>query len=131
MKNVPINIEHFDVSYNLIQGTVPQLESLNEVRHLNFSANALLGTLLPGLSAFLNLQQLDLSNQKRGLSGTIPDRLLNLPYLTVLELGGNMLTGQIPAAFGNLGQLKILGLADNLLTGIIPAELGNTADMFM
>ncbi|KAL7527626.1 hypothetical protein ACHAXR_002053, partial [Thalassiosira sp. AJA248-18] len=131
LKNVPPNIEQFILSDNMIQGTLPPLENLNELRRLNMGSNSLNGTLPDFPTAFPNLQELDLSTQAQGngsgLSGGISARLSNLPFLTTLDLAGNELTGPLPAAFGNFGQLKLLILSDNVLTKTIPAELGRLA----
>lgn len=83
---------------------------------------------IPDFSIWLpNLQELDLSRQSAGFSGTIPARLSNLPFLATLSIAGNSLTGIIPPAFGNFAQLKALHLSDNELSQTIPAELGKLA----
>ena len=84
---------------------------------------------LPGFSTlFPNLQVLNLSNQIRdnstGLTGSIPESLSNLPFLTILHLGGNSLINTIPPVLGDLGQLKAFNLSNNLLSGLIPVSLG-------
>jgi len=58
-------------------------------------------------------------------TGSIPNSIGNLIYLTYLNLGGNSLSGAIPASLGNLTNLAYLNLVDDNLTGNIPASLGN------
>ncbi|KAL7534283.1 hypothetical protein ACHAXR_005772, partial [Thalassiosira sp. AJA248-18] len=131
MKNMPPNIEQFILSGNMIQGTLPPRENLNELRQFDMGSNHLSGSLPDFYREYPNLQELNLSNQKQedgsGLSGSISARLSNLLFLTTLDLAGNKLTGPIPAAFGNFGQLKLLNFSDNVLTKTIPAELGRLA----
>ncbi|XP_048565717.1 probable LRR receptor-like serine/threonine-protein kinase At1g56140 [Triticum urartu] len=57
--------------------------------------------------------------------GQIPAELLNLTYLTVLDLSQNYLTGSLPAFLGKLTRLQYLSLSINALTGVLPSELGN------
>ena len=61
----------------------------------------------------------------RGLTGSIPAELRDLPKLRLLELHLNSLTGRIPEELGSLSQLERLYLFNNRLIGSIPAELGN------
>ena len=125
---MPPNMEEFILSNNMIQGTLPTpLENLDEMRRFDMGSNMLSGTLPDFSVAYPNLQELDLSDQKRGnnsgLSGSIA-RLSNLPFINSLNLAGNDLAGQIPAALGNLRQFKRLILSDNEFSNTIPSELG-------
>ena len=83
---------------------------------------------------FPNLKELVLSNQNRdnniGFSGTIPESLSNLPFLSTLDLAGNSLSYTIPSVLGNLAQLKVLDLSNNYLRGFIPGELGKFGGKF-
>ena len=83
--------------------------------------------------------------RNKGLRGTIPAQLGNLPSLSVLDLitptcdGGpcpgvqdherNRLTGTIPASLGNLSGLRDLLLHNNELTGVIPSALGRLSNL--
>merc|ERR1712127_1114158 len=60
---------------------------------------------------------------RRGLSGTIPTSLAQLPKLIGLYLGGNNITGSIPTEFGKMDNLETLWLENNALTGTIPTEI--------
>ena len=64
----------------------------------------------------------------RGLTGTIPPELADLPLLR-LFLNGNALTRAIPSELGNLVELTQLRLNGNALTGAIPSELGGLSEL--
>lgn len=59
----------------------------------------------------------------RGLTGSIPAALGELPGLTVLRLDGNRLSGELPAALAALPELRELRLDGNPLTGCLPPGL--------
>ena len=63
--------------------------------------------------------------QERGLDGTVPARLGELDWLTVLTLTGNQLSGPLPASLGDLSELYTLKVDANQLSGRVPGELGN------
>ena len=65
----------------------------------------------------------------RGLDGSIPAELGNLPNLEWLLLESNQLSGEIPPELGNLSNLESLRLGSNQLTGEIPPELGNLSSL--
>ncbi|XP_072979484.1 probable LRR receptor-like serine/threonine-protein kinase At1g67720 [Typha angustifolia] len=58
-----------------------------------------------------------------GLSGSLPDDIVNLTALTNIWLGGNKLSGPIPDV-RNLKKLVTLHLNDNEFSGMIPPSLG-------
>jgi hypothetical protein len=60
---------------------------------------------------------------RNGLTGTLPDELAILTDLQVLRLSFNDLTAGIPSRYGLLTDLKTVDLALNFLTGPIPSEL--------
>jgi len=128
MNNAPPNIERFIFSNNLVEGgLLPSLENLPSLKQFNIASNCLSGG-IPDLStAFPNLHELDLSNQRcgnaKGLNGTIPESLLNLRFLTSLNLGGNLLSGSILPVLGSFAQLEVLDLSDNNLKSTIPVQL--------
>ncbi|XVF87035.1 hypothetical protein PTKIN_Ptkin18bG0088200 [Pterospermum kingtungense] len=57
--------------------------------------------------------------------GTIPEELLDLPFLTFLKIDRNFFSGPLPAFIGNMSRLTLLSIAHNDFTGSIPKELGN------
>ena len=101
---------------NGLQGTIPNLSALTELRILSLGSNRLSGS-IPVLSHFTKLVALDLDSNQ--MTGSIPD-LAALTALEWLSLSNNQLSGQIPAP-GSLTSLTVLDLSNNQLTGSIPA----------
>ncbi|KAI6668465.1 hypothetical protein NL676_013518, partial [Syzygium grande] len=93
---------------------------------LQISNNFLRGPLPDWLVHLKNLRMLDLSDNQ--LHGTIPSSYGWL-RLTVLILSYNQLTGNIPEALGRLQVLKVLDLTNNLLNGTIPHCLGQLQNL--
>ena len=59
-----------------------------------------------------------------GLSGNIPENIVDLNMLNYLDLSNNLLSGEIPENFGNMSQLTNINLSNNYLSG-------NLADNFI
>ncbi|KAL4387123.1 hypothetical protein GQ457_09G004560 [Hibiscus cannabinus] len=59
------------------------------------------------------------------LQGTIPEELLDLPFLTTLSIPGNNFSGHLPKELGNLKELHTLLIDYNDFSGSIPKEIGN------
>ncbi|XP_072959347.1 probable LRR receptor-like serine/threonine-protein kinase At1g07650 [Typha angustifolia] len=60
---------------------------------------------------------------RQNLTGVLPEEIVNLTYLTYLDLSRNYLKGPIPAAWASLPVFN-LSLQGNRLSGQIPKELG-------
>ena len=88
------------------------------VTELNFFNKGLSGTTPPELGDLPKLEILKLQDNQ--LMGPIPAKLGDLSNLEVLELQDNQLTGAIPATHDDLAELEILGLSNNALSGAIP-----------
>lgn len=76
--------------------------------------------------------KIDLSGN--GLSGNIPDELVEVDYLAILKLDANHLCGIIPAALGDLSFLTQLQLNDNALSGCYSfnlSQLCNQLEQFL
>jgi hypothetical protein len=71
-----------------------------------------------------NILKLDLRNNN--LVGTLPNELVFLSSLQVIELGRNALTGRIPSEFARLVNLEKVMLRDNDLTGTVDSAICNT-----
>ena len=63
------------------------------------------------------------------LHGPLPDELLQLIDLTVLNLADNHLTGSIPTDLGQLASLEALILKGNQLSGIIPSDIDHLRNL--
>ncbi|MCO5551131.1 hypothetical protein L7F22_004628 [Adiantum nelumboides] len=81
------------------------INTLTSLTEIYMDGNDLQGE-IPDLSALINLEVLDLSNN--GLSGSIPDSLATLNNLKVLNLQNNNLSGEIPAKLLQQKQAALL-----------------------
>uniref|UniRef100_J3MH20 non-specific serine/threonine protein kinase n=1 Tax=Oryza brachyantha TaxID=4533 RepID=J3MH20_ORYBR len=93
---------------------------------LNFSDNAITGTIPPEVGKLKMLQVLDVSCNN--ISGGIPTELSNLTRLQILDLNGNRLSGTIPPVLNELHFLAVFNVAYNNLEGPIPT--GGQFDAF-
>ncbi|MQM20588.1 hypothetical protein Taro_053612 [Colocasia esculenta] len=138
-----------DLGRNRIEGPIPLgLGSLWKLQVLNLGSNLFSGALHPSVFANLTeLTHLDLSQnptlsselprdlgkleklqkvlmQSSGLHGDIPQSLLGLHNLEVLDLSQNNLSGRIPLGFGlGLAKLLCLDLSQNKLSGSFPIDI--------
>ncbi|CAB9520753.1 BRASSINOSTEROID INSENSITIVE 1-associated receptor kinase 1 [Seminavis robusta] len=141
-----------DLSYNSIQGWLPNLVSaqlaprwsFSPIKELHLQHNQM-GGHLDSMMELKNLSYVDISHN--GFNGDIPeyiDNLSNLEFLsmynnglehdlptslgsltklTTLHLDGNKFAGTVPSALGRLQSLETLRLLDNRLTGTVPGEV--------
>ncbi|XVF73999.1 hypothetical protein PTKIN_Ptkin13bG0026700 [Pterospermum kingtungense] len=107
---------------NLISGTLPaQLNHCSSLRVFNLSWNEMVGT-IPDLSGLERLESLDLSFNF--FSGKFPSWVGNLTWLVYLGLASNHYDeGVIPESIGNLKNLTWLFLARCNLRGQIPESI--------
>ncbi|KAK1435287.1 hypothetical protein QVD17_01048 [Tagetes erecta] len=63
------------------------------------------------------------------LEGKISPSLVNLTYLSHLDLSWNIFRGPIPMFISSMTQLRYLGLGVNYFIGKIPMELGNLTEL--
>jgi Leucine-rich repeat (LRR) protein len=59
----------------------------------------------------------------------MPESIVNLVNLQVLNLEWNLLRGPLPSGFTGLKKLKILNLSHNFLGGYIPADIGEMSEL--
>ena len=129
LENMPRNLEQMVLSNNLVWGPLPSsLEILPSLRRFSVGSNMLSGEIPDFSASSINLQILDLSQQKQqkngGFSGTIPVALASLQFLEYLNIAGNRLESTIPKVLANLQLLKTLDLSENKLSKTIPKDLG-------
>jgi len=125
LENIPPNIEQFIASNNLIYGILPEsLNNLQKLRQFNMASNALSGELRGFTESFATLEELDVSNQTNGCTGSIPENIWRSLSLKKLNLAGNKLTGTILSLVGNLAVLEVFDLSNNLLDSSLPSEIG-------
>ena len=98
-------------------------DASGRVSSLWLPENGLTGPIPQEIMQLAHLVSLGLSDN--ALTGAIPQNIDELTYLRELNLGDTQLTGTIPEAVGNLRYLERLFLGNNQLTGEIPRSLGN------
>ncbi|KAJ6309301.1 hypothetical protein OIU76_018822 [Salix suchowensis] len=86
------------------------------------------GTLTGDIGDFPELQTLDLS-QNKGLTGTLPSKIVNLKKLENLFLVNCNFSGPIPEGIGSLTQLVSLSIASNSFYGPIPPSIGKISNL--
>lgn len=135
---------------NHLEGTLPPIENLPDLRELNFSLNKFTGGLLlrdlpsltllyvnsngfsgplPDLKGCTKLQRIYF--YRNNFEGSIPD-YSNFPDLGRLWLHNNLLEGPIPN-FKNLPSIKAIHLYGNSLTGPVPEfeDLMSLEDLYI
>lgn len=96
---------------NQLQGRLPRLDALRELRELRLSLNYLHGP-LPPLKALRRLESIKANNNL--LSGPLP-ALATLPRLQRLDLANNRLSGPLPD-WRRLPALREVDLSNNRLS---------------
>lgn len=66
---------------------------------------------------------------RNDFDGNIPDSIINLGNLQVLDLSRNSLRGGLPEGFTGLENLQILDLSLNFLGGQLPENFGDLASL--
>ncbi|WCJ18162.1 Receptor-like protein EIX2 [Euphorbia peplus] len=114
------NLSLLNISFNHLQGQVPNPFTIAPFADVDFSSNLLAGPIpLPAVE----IELLDLSQNR--FSGPIPQNLsLTMPNLIFLSLSDNTLTGNIPISIGDMQSLQVIDLSRNNLVGAIPASVG-------
>ncbi|MED6205849.1 hypothetical protein PIB30_021485 [Stylosanthes scabra] len=112
-------LEHLDLSYNQIKGSIPNLIGQQKnLKQLNLSNNQLRGSILDLLSQHKNLEYLDLSSNH--FNGSILEQFSrNNKHLKFLDLSNNMFSGSILSTLGNLSSLRELRIGSNSFSGTI------------
>lgn len=121
------NLEHLDLSHNLLTGTLSDDfgKSWQRLKILRLGGkNFLKGTIPSTIYRFEFLEELDLSFNF--LTGTVPRSISTLDKLYSLNLSGNELRGIFPETLYLLSELKLLELSrNNFSGGTLPSLIGN------
>ncbi|XP_074575928.1 probably inactive leucine-rich repeat receptor-like protein kinase At5g06940 [Curcuma longa] len=120
-----VRLQVLDLGSNFFSGIIHPhvLKNLSELVLLDLSRNPSLVSQLPQeIGRVSKLRWLLM--QKSGLYGAIPESLLDLQELEVLDLSQNNLTGIIPLGLG-LGLLKLASVdfSQNMLSGSFPIDV--------
>ncbi|CAJ1952944.1 unnamed protein product [Sphenostylis stenocarpa] len=129
--NFPQNNPHFFVSLgsNQFEGSIPLF--LRNSQSLDLSKNKFsdFHSFLCANGTIQTLYQLDLSNNQ--FSGQIPDCWNNFESLAYLDLSHNNFSGKVPTSMGSLLDLQALFLRNNSLVGGIHFSLRNCTKLVM
>lgn len=119
------NLQFLNLSDMNLEGNLPAIGNLDELRVLRMSNNNLSGPLqvLVGLT---NLIQLDL--ESNNFDGAIPDLSTN-QLIELIDLSRNRLSGDLPAWLFSLPNIKSLLLENNFITGNIPDNFGGNTSL--
>ena len=128
-----------DLSLNQLTGTIPEeLYRLENLGNLLLNSNhqqiqgswqgGLSGTISPNITNLSRLSVLHLDNNL--LTGTIPDGVWSLTFLTELFLGGNNYNNNLSSSIGNLVNLQQFDIESAGITGTIPSELWSLDKLF-
>ncbi|XP_075638188.1 receptor-like protein 7 [Castanea sativa] len=138
------SLEHLDLGYNKLQGSIPKsISRFVNLTYLSLSSNNLISMLeLDMFSKLKNLNYLDLSSNLVSINNSVTYTLPKLSSLNLsscninefpiflrmvttlqfLDLSKNRIYGQVPKWLGDMGRdsLYFLDLHDNLLQGPFP-----------
>ncbi|KAK9725009.1 hypothetical protein RND81_05G115300 [Saponaria officinalis] len=119
-----INLQILALGGNKLGGNVPiGLRSLSMLKVIYFSQSSLTGPLFNVIQNLTSLEEIH--GTYNTFTGTIPDSIADMRNLTIIALGGNLLTdlavnylaGPFPTLFLNLTNLIALGLSSSRFTG--------------
>ncbi|RLN06983.1 hypothetical protein C2845_PM11G14650 [Panicum miliaceum] len=127
--NISPSFAVLDLCYNQFSGTVPPwLGNCSMLRVLKAGHNNLIGTLPDELFNATLLEHLSFPNNH--LQGTLDGKhIINVRYLSKLDLGGNNFIGDIPDYIGQLKGLEELHLDHNNMSGELPSSLGGCTNL--
>jgi hypothetical protein len=89
--------------FNMSGPLNPELTGLVALTSIDFSKNALVGTIPSAFGSFSALTEL--SMPFNGLSGSLPVELTYARSLALLDLSKNRISGSLPSELGNLSRL--------------------------
>ncbi|KAK9050328.1 hypothetical protein SSX86_030701 [Deinandra increscens subsp. villosa] len=120
------SIKHIDLSYNYLNGTIPDEWNSTQLDFLVVAGNRLSGSIPKLLGDITSLRYLSLENNM--FSGNVPTELGKLVNLATLVLSANNLTGKLPIQLNGLTNLIEFRLSSNNFSGNIP-DLGNFTNL--
>jgi len=114
---------------NLLDLNGVYIDTLGRVITIYLPANGLSGNIPQQIVNMEKLQSIHLADNQ--LTGSMPTNIGNLSNLKNLILDNNQLTGTLPSTIGNLKNLENLSLSNNKLSGSFPAEIANLDDLLV
>ena len=128
IENAHHSLVEIDVRFNRLQGTLPDLNNLVELRSFSCSANNLSGP-LPSFSNNKKLASFRAGGNS--FSGPMPS-FDSHPWMKTIDISENHLKGAIPSdllAQADHTASIFLDLSSNMLTGAVPETLGRFSDL--
>ncbi|MCL7041774.1 hypothetical protein MKW94_029933 [Papaver nudicaule] len=144
------NLEELYLDNNRLQGAIPEsFNGLTSLKRLELQGNKISGE-FPELSALKNLTFLDASDngisgkfptnfppsvmtismRNNYIQGNLPDNILNLEFLQVMDLSHNLLSGPVISALFTHPSLQQLTLSHNKFTYLqVPRDLGTQSEL--
>ena len=113
------NLALLGLSYNSFSGSFPAIPPRLEALHL--SGNFLEGDMHPTVLALEKIWIFEVSENQLTGEG-IPENLVKMPTLKVLNLANNKFTGTVPTEWETFN-LRLLQLNDNRFRGELPGNL--------
>ena len=104
-----------------------EADAEGRVTALDLRDNGLSGTIPDEIVDLLDLRRLDLRENR--LTGEILPRLVGLPTIASLYLSGNRFTGTVPSGLAQLTSLRNLYLSDNRFEGALPGFMTELANL--
>ncbi|KAM5569858.1 putative inactive leucine-rich repeat receptor-like protein kinase [Rosa sericea] len=124
------SLNGLNISNNRFSGN-PDFESgiwsLERLRSLDLSNNALSGFVPKGISAIHNLKELLI--QRNHFSGPMPFDIGLCPHLGRIDFSENLFTGELPQSLQKLNSLTFMSLSDNMFNGDFPQWIGNMSSL--
>lgn len=124
-------LKYLDISDNGFVGEVQEVfGKLNNLRNLLLQENNYTGGIISsGILQLPHLSMLDLGYNK--FSGELPREISRMKKMKVLMLHVNNFSGSMPPEYGQLVRLQILDLSYNSLSGRIPPQIGNLTSLLL
>ncbi|KAJ7259191.1 hypothetical protein O6H91_16G090100 [Diphasiastrum complanatum] len=116
--NSLVSLERLYVFNNRLSGNIPAMDKLDQLRFFDASNNLLSGS----VSASLPPSLMQLSLRGNRLQGSLPDDLISLQELEVMDLSSNSFCDAVYGALFQLPSLQQLNLSNNKLTAITIPE---------
>ncbi|KAL8518170.1 hypothetical protein ACS0TY_009508 [Phlomoides rotata] len=102
-----------------LKGTFPEkIFQVPTLQNLDLSSNVFLNGNIPQFNLSGSFRSIVLASTN--FSGTIPDSVSNLTFLSILDLSYCRFGGRIPSVLANLTELTTVGLSGNFFTGFAP-----------
>ncbi|RZC66523.1 hypothetical protein C5167_010217 [Papaver somniferum] len=121
-----VSLKRLELQGNKISGEIPDLSSLKNLTFLDASDNGISGNFPATLPSSL----MTVIMRNNYIQGNLPDNILNLEFLQVMDLSHNLLSGSVISALFSHPSLQQLTLSHNKLTYVqVPRNLGTESEL--